>query len=368
MIDILSIDKKIKAHFENMYSKKSNIIKKISEMNDLIQQGNVPKHCIDSIHSEIKQLEKNVYDIDSKIQLNFYLKETILLIESYKRLLNTPIKVSFMITNNQNKQCQLQNKHKQEIINEYIKIAKKYIDILDDEHQEDTQKNIKCNNCTNDVNLIIDQNIYICVMCGSERELFLNVSSYKDMDRIHIMSKYTYNRKSHFKDCMKQYQAKQNCVIPDHIIEDIINELNKHHLLIGDHDTSNEIRYSNITKFHIMEFIKELGYSKQYENINLIYYIITNKKPSNISHLEEKLLQDFDIFSNYYDRVIKNKIGNRKNFINIQYVLYQLLKKHNHKCDVKDFYILKSKEKIDFCDRVTKMCFQELGWNHYPLA
>ena len=362
------MDEKIKAHFKDIYSNKSNLIKKLSELNSIIQEDNVPKQCITSIRNEIEDLKTRIYDINCESKLNFYLKETMLLIETYKKILNTPIKVSFVIKKNQNKQSQIQNKRKQEIINEYVKFAKKYLDIVYDGHKENMKNNIKCDNCDNDVNFVIKQNTYICVICGSEKEVFLNFSSYKDTDRIHIMSKYTYNRKSHFKDCIKQYQAKQNCIIPDHIIRDIINELDKHHLLLGDSDTSNEIRYSNITKFHIMEFIKELGYSKHYENINLIYYIITNKKPSDIKHLEEKLLHDFDIFSDYYDRVIKHKIGNRKNFINIQYVLYQLLKKHNHKCNIKDFYILKSKDKIDFCDRVTKMCFEDLGWNHHPLS
>ena len=55
------------------------------------------------------------------------------------------------------------------------------------------------------------------------------------------------------------------------------------------------IRFKKITRKHIFIFLKELGYSKHYEDIILIHYNITGKKPDNISYLEPKLLEDFDL-------------------------------------------------------------------------
>ena len=39
-----------------------------------------------------------------------------------------------------------------------------------------------------------------------------------------------------------------------------------------------------------------------------------------------------------------DKKNNRKNFINNQYVLYQLLTKYKHPCDISEFNILKTVE------------------------
>jgi hypothetical protein len=99
-----------------------------------------------------------------------------------------------------------------------------------------------------------------------------------------------YDRKIHFRDCINQYQGKQNCKIDDKIFEDLENEFEKHYLLVD--STQKEIKFSKITKQHILLFLKELKYSKHYENLHLIYHHLTNKSLDDISHLENKLLAD----------------------------------------------------------------------------
>ena len=51
---------------------------------------------------------------------------------------------------------------------------------------------------------------------------------------------------------------------------------------------------------------KELGFPKHYENVTLIHYNITGKKPDDISYLEDKLLADFDLLVETYDKNFKN--------------------------------------------------------------
>ena len=112
-------------------------------------------------------------------------------------------------------------------------------------------------------------------------------------------------------------------------------------------------------------FLKELGYSKHYENINLIYSNITGKKLDDISHLVDRMIQDFDILSDTYDRKFSDT--NRKNFINTQYVLFQLLRKHGHACDKEDFTNLKTVDRKFFHEEMIKKLFQELGWNYVSI-
>ena len=95
---------------------------------------------------------------------------------------------------------------------------------------------------------------------------------------------------------------------------------------------------------------------------------MTGKKPDDITYLEDKLLDDFDILSETYHKLFKNKSGfDRKNFINTQYVLYQLLLKYHHPCKKSDFTMLKTIDRKSFHDDVGKACFEYLGWNHAPL-
>ena len=297
-------------------------------------------------------------------KLNFYIAESAYIIERYKQILQTPVKLSFT------GKASRDNQEKKDIIASYLKIAQKHIRITTETLIYPIKSTkVVCNNCPNK-NLfdIIDNSIYICIICGAEQEIILHTSSYKDIDRINISAKYTYDRKVHFRDCINQYQGKQNSTIDDKVYKNLLEQFSKHHLLIGNKKTSKEERCKNITKEHIHLFLKELDYTKHYENVNLIHYHLTGNKPDDISLLEDRLLDDFDQLTDFYDKKFKNKPGfDRKNFINTQYVLYQLLMRYKHQCKKEDFTILKTVDRKSFHDDIAKICFEELGWNHQPL-
>ena len=127
-------------------------------------------------------------------------------------------------------------------------------------------------------------------------------------------------------------------------------------------------RCQNITKEHIYIFLKETCFSKHYEDSVLIHYVLTGKKPDDISHLEPLLLDDFDVLTNAYDtQYRKSQLIERKNFINTQYVLFQLLRRHKYQCKRRDFNILKTIDRKAFHDEVCKTLFEQLGWNFTPL-
>lgn len=360
-IDILSIDIKIKEEFKKEYSNLNSYKNKLSDLQKTSIKKNLSSRNRKNIEKNISELQEKISSIYSKYNLHFYIAETANLIEKYKKILNTPIKISFIGRDTRD------NKEKNEIIIKYLSIAQKYTS----QNLELPSKNkrVICNNCYNKKTFhIIDDSIYICLQCGSQQEILLNTSSYKDVDRINITSKYTYDRKVHFRDCINQYQGKQNSTIDDKVIKNLTRQFSLHHLLIGDDQTPKEIRFSKITKEHIHIFLKELEYTKHYENVNLIHYQMTGKKPDDISYLEDRLLDDFDALTELYDKEFKNKMDFlRKSFINTQYVLYQLLSRYNHPCKKEDFTVLKTIDRIAFHDNIAKKCFEELGWNHTPL-
>ena len=137
-------------------------------------------------------------------------------------------------------------------------------------------------------------------------------------------------------------------------------------MLLGKKGDDKLVRYKKITKDHVLMFLKELEFSKHYENLNLIHYNMTGKKPDDISHLEDKLLADFEILVDAYDKHFRDKVD-RTSFISTFIVLYQLLKKHKHNCKKEDFVILKTMERKSFHDDVCGQLFKILGWNFSPL-
>ena len=74
-------------------------------------------------------------------------------------------------------------------------------------------------------------------------------------------------------------------------------------------------------------------------------------------------MEDFDKISNLYDKKYKftGKID-RKSFINTQYILFQLLKRHKYNCKKEDFNMLKTLDRKSFHDDIVKDLFETLGY------
>jgi len=359
-LDIIVLDRKIRANFTEEYEKLEKYENIFHELGKSLENKSLNPRKKKRLKDRYSFLESYIDNIKNNRDFNFYILKTVKFIEEYKKIIKEPVKVTFM-----GKPSKI-NKTKQQIIDNFLKIAKEFIKINDNINlikKENTK--IFCNNCNNKKDFdIVNTNIYICQKCYVQQTVFKHNSSYSDVNRINISQKYLYDRKIHFRDCINQYQGKQNCNIPNKIYRQLTREFKNHHLLLGNEDDPKELRFKNITKKHILVFLKELNFSNHYENVHLIHYVLTGIKPNDISHLESKLLDDFDTLTNCYDKKYKNI--NRKNFINTQYVLYQLLCRHKYRCKKEEFIILKTADRKFFHDEICKKLFETLGWNHTP--
>jgi len=365
-IDIYLLDNKIKCYFENEEKKYDEYVDKLESLKKIYFDDNISEKLKTKVSQEIEELNKKINDISEKISYNFYIIESTPIMETYKALLKNPIKISFT------GKSTVDNKEKNDLIKRYLEIATKYCNLTAFITKKDTKKSNKinyiCNICKNKKNYdIIDTKTYICLECGSQQDYLLNSSNYKDTNRINISNKYTYERRIHFRDCINQYQGKQNSTINEKVYQDLERELTNHELVNPDTTLNKEERYQKVTKEHILLFLKETGHTKHYEDVFLIFNKITGKRLDDITHLEQQLIDDFDILSALYDKKYKvDKKITRKSFINSQYVLFQLLKRHKHPCKIEDFNVLKTLDRKSFHDDICKDLFEELGWNFHP--
>lgn len=358
-VDILDVDTKIKENFSSERDLLEDYKKRLQNIQKTLSLTTLRPRLRQQLEESEKELTDYIEDLETHRSFNFYILESADLLEKYKEILKLPIKVSFM------GKATINNKEKKQIITKYLELANKYVDV---NISLEKKERIICKNCNNTKEFDIeDGTTYICLICSAQQYIMKNISSYKDIDRVNISSKYFYCKKVHFRDAINQYQAKQNATIHQKVYDDLENQFQLHHLLIGDKDTTDKFtRFQNVTKEHIHLFLKELGYAKHYENIHLIHYNLTGVKPNNISHLEDKLLEDFDILTEVYDRKFKNTLE-RKNFIHTQYILYQLLLRHKHPCKKEDFSILKTIDRQNFHDEITSQLFAEIGWSFHSV-
>jgi|694.fasta_scaffold66242_2 hypothetical protein len=333
-IDIIIIDKQIKKSFadkiKNTYTNSNN-------------------------HTNSTNNSNNYIDLTEYI----YLTEN--LINEYTNIINDSINFSFFDNNKLNENNKLKN-----IINDYLYICKKYIDISNINCKKNQIINTD-NKCSCGSNKFINKdNSIFCNECSIEQQVQNVQNSFKDIDRINISQKYKYKKKVHFKDTINQYQGKQNKKNNDNLLYEILEkEFEKMSLLV--HTKNNKLtsfheKHINITKDIIYMILNETGNNKKYEDINLIHNYFTGIPCPDISHLETELYNDFDRVVETYD----NMNIERKNFLNSKYVLYQLLRLHNYKVDIRDFDILKTRERLIEHDTIWKNICKELKWNFKP--
>jgi hypothetical protein len=190
-----------------------------------------------------------------------------------------------------------------------------------------------------------------------------------------MASKYTYNRKVHFRDCIIQYQGKQKTHIPEEIYTILEVKLMEKEI-INPRYTDRLKKYEKVTRVMVLDILKELDskdIKKFYDDIVLVHHTLTGQPCDNIEYLEDALLDDFDKLTETYDNLYMNnneckdkdsKTTKRKNFINAQFVLYQLLRKHGHPCNEMDFLTLKTSERKRFHHTICKELFNILGWKY----
>lgn len=337
------------------------------------------------VQIQISELENKIQQLNDKSLLHFYLLKTQPIIDEYKKLLNKPVILDFM--NIVDTTLDKNNHDIDTLINSYLYLIKKYFasfsfltNICDDtifEKKEvyldnGTQNNINefvCQKCGNKSMFETFDNQNVCGKCGIVLDQFnqQEIISFKDAERVNMNSKYTYDRKTHFKDCIHQFQGKQNVSIHPNVYKDIIEQLISYSIIPHNYkDLPKAMAFENVTKEHIYLFLKQTKNVKHYEDATLIYHELTGKSIPDISHLEELLIHDFDLLVEQYDKKYRN-ITDRKNFINTQYILYQLLNRHHYNCSKDDFNMLKTIDRRYYHDEVCSALFEELGWNHKPI-
>ena len=359
--DILHIDEKIKKII-SMESLKLNDykseFKKLNEQLNLIISSEKKKK---EILSRIEFLKQKIFDIENDIQISEYIYLSASIIEKYKKIIQTPIKVSFfkntpidkINTNQQNDEIK-----KYEILDEFYDVAKKYIQLKT--YKKETQLKYLCE-CGNQYNYTEVQNKIICNECSNVHCIQSIQTSFKDIDRVNLSQKYKYKKKVHFRDTVNQYQGKQNKKIDPSVFSILEEQFTIHNLL--NLESKNFEKYSNITKEHIYMFLFETNNSNYYEDINMIHTHFTGIPCPDISEIEYLLYEDFDKVVDSYETL--DGID-RIHFLNGQYILYQLLRRRKIKVKESDFDILKTRERLVEHDEIYQKICLKLEWTFFP--
>lgn len=340
--NILHIDSIIKEKLNKRINDLPNLESELQKI--LISQKEHP-----NVQSNLVKLRRQIKDIEHTFELIYYKLRTSDILETYLELLNTEGSLSFVMTNATIKDPQ----EKANLVSQYISIAQEYVEI---ENYKRNTSFLLCPLCKGiDMVKNIDiETTFVCEDCGGTIDILDDTPSFKDSDRINMSSRYTYTRRGHFIETIKKYQGKHN------VDQDVLNSIvTKMFQEMAFHSLTPQ----TVTKDHIYMFLSEMKLSNNYDDINLIFHVITGKQCPDFSHLEHQLLDLFEQQEKAISEVtVMNKSDNRVNSINVYYKLYKLLQKLGYPCKKSDFYILKTKTKEDEHNEKMRKAWDILGW------
>lgn len=286
-------------------------------------------------------------------------------INKYKTIIKTPIKNSFI-----GKKKEDDNDELMIVVEDFTNNIKSIFpeSILQNIFKDNFKNTYKtfskntdnyCENCNN-----YKQN-NTCYLCGNNTdEGDCLLTSYDDIGRINVNKQFTYEKRCHFRDTMNQYQGKQNKQIPSNVLEALYTFIDKEGLCDKKKDDKID-RYKKVKKSHIREFLKSTGYAHHYEDLQLIYSIITGNKCPCITSYEKQLYEDFESLTLAFLSVPNVK---RDNFLNSHYVLRQLLLKQGVTVPYEDLNYLKTPNRLREHDEIYKTCCNILNWNFRSMS
>jgi len=357
--DLIAVDLQVREYL----SSKITTIDKLQ--NDLLKTLGVLKSgCADETQKILAEeqsnlLRRSIKDLESTMEYALYDYKTSIILEEYSKIVESTSVKSFLL--NKTKEDVEKEKRLQELRNSYIGTCRQHLDIRIQKRR--VHRALVCKNCgcTNMRVNIDDDSLYVCTTCYAEEEILIDAPSFKDTDRVNLSSKYTYTRKGHFIDASKRIQGTQN-VDPKKIDKalEIIREEMRHHGLIAEQGYINSVSRDNIHTF-----LTEQSLAPHYEDLPLLYSMITGVPCIDISEYMDDLLNDFEQLEEALEKI---KDESRVNSLNVYFKLCALLQRRGFKCKKDDFYILKTKAKEDEHNDKLEQAYNLLGWEWKPIA
>lgn len=349
----------------------------------LKQMSNISKLQPFNIKNKISDtysIDYNIMDLDFLICKLYSQKEPELFLE-YQNESQQFIK-EYQTFNNKNnvitfgnsfdssqKNNELQEK-KLQVIKNYLEIAEKYLPL---DICYEYPKNNHCFSC--DFNLddvyIDDDGFQYCPKCGTERIIYFG-----SVRSISLNSgvKKEYEDRKNFWIALMKYQCKQQTRFPE---KKMFQSLDKYFQRKGI-QSREEIRQMPLnnngtrgktSRNMLITALGETGYSDYYVDCSLIGLLYWNWKAPNVSHLEEKIMEDYEATQKIFLMLIHQKIFkniDRDSSPNIQFRLFRHLQLVNHPCVSEDFKIVKTPEILENLEVMWKIMCQGTGLNYIP--
>lgn len=193
----------------------------------------------------------------------------------------------------------------------------------------------------------------ICPHCSVVITEFETENNYKEDDQAVSASRNTYGKSEHIHDAFIKFQGKQANKLPPEMIEDLITTVKAYN-----------IDREQLPIDTLYQILKNKRYSRYYDEIYLIYHIITHKPLPDLSDIQTELFMDADRFISIYHLV---KPRNRSNCLNVHFIRDAILRRHGRVYPELQCTSLRTEAVANEHNEVMRKAFALLDWGEYTV-
>lgn len=311
-----------------------------------------------SFMDRISVLRNDIRDLDSGTRWQTYITAAKPLLEEYIPLSSDEVRGIVKIGNRKPQIVDISRvEQRLDIIEEYIKVASRYIDI-------DVSKigvlTSKCPNCGIDFSeLHIDDEfgLHLCE-CGYERENLSKGSSFKDAGRVNAGTRNNYDDLETFERGLSRYEGKY----PDKIPDALYASLDEYYVSKG-FFSSDYIRelpvqangHKEGTSISLLvDGLSKTNNAAYYNSVSLIAHRYWGWVLPNLDGIRDRILESYTRTQKVHD-----EIKTRDSSLNVNIRIYLHLKAEGFPCAWEDFKILSSRDSLEYHQNMWKtMCSQ----------
>lgn len=318
-----------------------------------------------AIYRSIDSIRQEIENVEAGVEKEEYMERARDLISIYETLGVQVKTVSFGNKITVEKEPSDRASLRSKVIGEYLNVVKDYIPINIMKISEDI---IRCFGCGSSFDMIESDEVcgsHHCSVCGLQRDA--TCSSFgSSMGSKTSTGRNNYEDRDNFFKAVRRYQGKQSNKIPDSLYEALDEYFEKYGMpissVIRERPLDKHGRREGSSRNLLFRALFDINRSAYYEDVNLIGHVYWGWTLPDISHLEDIIMEDYDLSQRIFER-IKN---DRKSCLNSQYRLFKHLQRLGHSCTEADFKIITTRDIIEYHESIWRQICEELEWDFIP--
>lgn len=341
-VELDKIDEIIKHKFT---IKKANIKDLQSELDELeyIETNTRIEEILKN--EKIEELKNEINDYQNNISLNKYISES----EDYLKRYNDNLTVEERL----------------DIIDRYLRIAKKYIKI---EIEKIMDNKFYCQECLADLDELKEnkEGLYICPYCNTLNQTLLLNSYSRDL----FLSSGSANEDvMNFIKVLDKFEGKNYPHPPDKVYDDLDNYFKS--VKFMDRETilnlplNDQGRKDGTSKKILLVALEKTGNNAYYEEVNYVAYRYWGWKLPDIRKYRQQLINDYQETQKVWKRI--RHLFDRRASLGTQFRLYVQLKAIGYDVKQEDFKIQDSTDSLRIHNEAWRMMCEETNIKYYEV-